>query len=329
MEFTEPVTGFDEDDVTLGGSAGFGSATVIVTGSGASYNIAVSGIDGDGTLTANVDANGASDAAGNGNTASTSTDNTVTYRHDLARRDGRAGGGPGRSDERQPIHFTATFTEPVTGFDETDVVLGGAAGSGSATVRSRGRRHLQHRGLRARQRRHAHRRDRRQRRRGRRAERQQRLHLHRQPGHSTTPPRPSPTLSAPPAFTNDDTPEIAGTAGTQGADSTHSADDDHVTVKVFEGATLLQTHSNVPVDSGDGSFSVDATHLDDGDYTARVEQSDAAGNSGFDERDFEVDTVRPDVTIDQALARRTRRTISRFTSRRSSRSRSTGSTRTT
>ena len=31
-----------------------------------------------------------------------------------------------------------------------------------------------------------------------------------------------------------------------------------------------------------------------------MEQSDAAGNSGADERDFEVDTDTPDVTVEQA-----------------------------
>ena len=110
---------------------------------------------------------------------------------------------------------------------------------------------------------------------------------------------PAPTLSAPPAATNDSTPEIAGTAGTQAADESHSADDDHVTVEVLDDTdTVIQTHSGVAV-APDGSFSVDADHLDDGDYTARVEQSDAAGNSDSDERDFTVDTVAPDApTID-------------------------------
>ena len=41
---------------------------------------------GDGTVIANVPAGGATDAAGNTNTASTSTDNTVTYDATAARR---------------------------------------------------------------------------------------------------------------------------------------------------------------------------------------------------------------------------------------------------
>ena len=71
----------------------------------------------------------------------------------------------------------------------------------------------------------------------------------------------------------------------------------------------------------DGSFSVDASHLDDGEYTARVEQSDAAGNEGDDERDFEVDTVRPDVTVEQAAGQADPTNDQPINSRWSSRSR--------
>jgi len=52
---------------------------VAVTGSGTTYDVAVSGMTKNGTVIASIAANAAVDAAGNGNTASTSTDNTVTY----------------------------------------------------------------------------------------------------------------------------------------------------------------------------------------------------------------------------------------------------------
>jgi hypothetical protein len=51
----------------------------MVTGSGTTYNVAVSGMTTGGTVIASIAATVAHDAAGNGNTASTSTDNTVTY----------------------------------------------------------------------------------------------------------------------------------------------------------------------------------------------------------------------------------------------------------
>ena len=79
--FSEPVTGFATDDVTLGGTAGATTATVTETApnDGTTYTVAVSGMTQDGTVTASVKANAAQDAAGNASTTSTSTDNTVTY----------------------------------------------------------------------------------------------------------------------------------------------------------------------------------------------------------------------------------------------------------
>ncbi len=75
--FSESVTGFTKDDVTISGTAG-GTKTVDVTGSGSTYNVAVSGMTSAGTVIATINANAASDAAGNSSEASTSTDNTVT-----------------------------------------------------------------------------------------------------------------------------------------------------------------------------------------------------------------------------------------------------------
>jgi hypothetical protein len=63
--------------VALGGTAG--ATTAVVTGSGTTYNVAVSGMTQSGTVTASIPAGAASDLAGNPSTASTSTDNTVTY----------------------------------------------------------------------------------------------------------------------------------------------------------------------------------------------------------------------------------------------------------
>jgi len=75
--FDEEVTGFGNADVTLGGTAN--PDTTLVTGGPAVYNIAVSGMANDGTVTASVDNEAAEDAAGNLSQASTSTDNEVTY----------------------------------------------------------------------------------------------------------------------------------------------------------------------------------------------------------------------------------------------------------
>src|SRR5204862_70606 len=77
--FSEPVSGFTGSDVVIGGTAG-GTKTVDVTGGPSTYTVAVSGLTTGGTVIATIPAGGATDAAGNGNTASTSTDNTVTLK---------------------------------------------------------------------------------------------------------------------------------------------------------------------------------------------------------------------------------------------------------
>ena len=75
--FSRPVTGFTTGDVTITGTAG-GTKTATVTGSGSTYEVAVTGMIGTGTVVATVTAGVAFDLVGNPNFASTSTDNTVT-----------------------------------------------------------------------------------------------------------------------------------------------------------------------------------------------------------------------------------------------------------
>ena len=73
--FDQLVTGFATGDVSLSGTAG--ATTAIVTGSGATYNVAVSGMTASGTVIATIAA-GVAQACTQPNNASTSTDNTVT-----------------------------------------------------------------------------------------------------------------------------------------------------------------------------------------------------------------------------------------------------------
>jgi len=62
----------------LGGTAP-GTLVAVVTGGGTTYNVAVSGMTGTGTVTASIAAGRAHDAAGNANAASTSVDNSVFF----------------------------------------------------------------------------------------------------------------------------------------------------------------------------------------------------------------------------------------------------------
>ena len=132
-EFSDPVDGFDETDVTLGGTAGVGSATVTVTGGGATYNIAVSGITSDGTVTADVPADSAEDSAGNGNTASTSTDNTVTLDTEAPEVESidRADANPTNASS---VSWTVTFSEPVSGVDAADFALANSGLGGTPAI---------------------------------------------------------------------------------------------------------------------------------------------------------------------------------------------------
>ena len=75
--FSEPVTGFTGDSVALSGTAI--PDTAVVTGEGPTYNVAVSGMTQSGTVIAAINAGAVHDVAGNANTASTSTDHTVTW----------------------------------------------------------------------------------------------------------------------------------------------------------------------------------------------------------------------------------------------------------
>ncbi|MGH2408297.1 MAG: Ig-like domain-containing protein, partial [Candidatus Limnocylindrales bacterium] len=76
--FSQAVADFATGDVTISGTAG-GTKTATVTGSGTTYNVAVTGMTTAGTVIATLAAGVAHDAATNANPASTSTDNTVTW----------------------------------------------------------------------------------------------------------------------------------------------------------------------------------------------------------------------------------------------------------
>jgi hypothetical protein len=130
--FSEDVIGFAAGDVILGGTAG--ATTAVVTGGPSTYNVAVSGMSGSGTVTASIAAGVATDVVLNPNTASTSTDNTVTF--DNVAPTATINQEPGQTDPAttSPVRFTIAFSEPVVGFTAADVMLGGAANPTTAVV---------------------------------------------------------------------------------------------------------------------------------------------------------------------------------------------------
>jgi hypothetical protein len=97
------------------------------------------------------------------------------------------------------------------------------------------------------------------------------------------------TTPAAGALTNDATPTLSGTAGNLTGDGTT------ITVRVYAGSTtagtLVQTRSATRAGT---SFTVDATTLAAGTYTAQASQPDAAGNTGTSAaRTFTVDVTNP------------------------------------
>ena len=134
VAFSAPVSGFDASDVSLAGSTVGGTLVASVSGSGSSYTVSVTGMSGTGILVASIPAGAASNAAGDASVASTSTDNTVTF-------DGivptvTIDQAPGQADptNSSPVLFTVTFSEPVLGFDASDVSFVGSTIGGTLTA---------------------------------------------------------------------------------------------------------------------------------------------------------------------------------------------------
>jgi hypothetical protein len=139
VAFSEPVTGFDAADIALSGTAG-GTKTAVVTGSGTTYNVAVSGMTTSGNVVVSVNAAAAADAVGNASVASTSTDNSVTW--DVTRPLTQVNPATGQLayDNTSPINLVVQFSEPVTGFLANDIVFTGSTAGGTlvATVTGSG-----------------------------------------------------------------------------------------------------------------------------------------------------------------------------------------------
>jgi hypothetical protein len=125
--FTNPVGNFAAADVSISGTAG-GTKTATVTGGPTSYNVAINGMTTAGTVIVSLAAGVATDSAGNANTASTSTDNTVTWAPGAPTVTVNQVTGQPDPTATSPINFTIVFSSPVTGFTGSDVVITGTAG---------------------------------------------------------------------------------------------------------------------------------------------------------------------------------------------------------
>jgi uncharacterized repeat protein (TIGR01451 family) len=117
--FSEAVTGFSGNDISYTFRPNVtapGPLSAVVNGSGTTYDVAVSGMTGSGTVEPYI----LPDRVSFANDHSTSTNNLVTYNALTVTIDEQAGPDP-RTE--LPIPFNVRFSAPVTGFDKNDVVI--------------------------------------------------------------------------------------------------------------------------------------------------------------------------------------------------------------
>ncbi len=124
--FSENVTSFDASDVTIGGTAT--GATASVSGSGKNYTVSITSLTTDGTVIPAIAPGALTDAAGNPNTASVSSDAQVLI--DTTPPTVSVEQAAGQSDpcNSLPIRFAVQFSEVVIGFDASDVQVQSGTG---------------------------------------------------------------------------------------------------------------------------------------------------------------------------------------------------------
>ena len=126
VTFNKPVTGFTNADVSFTGSTVGGTPAAAVTGGPSVYNVAVTGMTGNGNLLVSIPAGSAVDASNNPNPLSIAA--YVVF--DTGAPTSTINQAVGQSDPAilGPINFTVAFNEAVTGFIASDIVITGTAG---------------------------------------------------------------------------------------------------------------------------------------------------------------------------------------------------------
>lgn len=126
VTFSEPATGFTNADVSFNGSTVDGTLAAAVTGTGPVYNVAVTGMTGNGIVVVSIPAGSATNARGlpfaaaSAATVTLNTHQPTVTINVAADQVEPAGVGP--------VNFTVVFSEPVSGFTGSDVTITGTAG---------------------------------------------------------------------------------------------------------------------------------------------------------------------------------------------------------
>ncbi len=142
VTFSESVTGVSTGSFTLNttGTAA-GTLASVTTVSSSSYDLVVSGVSGNGTLglTLKSTGSGVTDGAGNAPSGATGPTYTLDQTAPTVTSLTSTAGTSGSTTSTTPFSFTATFSEPVTGFAASDLAVsngtvssGPTAGSGNS-----------------------------------------------------------------------------------------------------------------------------------------------------------------------------------------------------
>jgi hypothetical protein len=128
-EAINPAT-FTGTDVVITGTAGGTKSVALSTSDNITWTATVTGMTTSGTVIANIPANAVQDLGGNNNTASTSTDNTVTWDVTAPTVTVNQAAANPDPDNTSPILFTIVFSEAIApaSFTAADVVITGTSG---------------------------------------------------------------------------------------------------------------------------------------------------------------------------------------------------------
>jgi len=129
--FSEPILGFEPGDISFTGSTAPGTFSATIIGDGPSYTISVSGMTNSGTVVVSIPSDAVTDIAGNLNTSSIATDNSVTYVDPAPTTTFNQSDTQSDPVNHGPILFTAVFSEPIVGFTSDDIDFTGSTVSGA------------------------------------------------------------------------------------------------------------------------------------------------------------------------------------------------------
>ena len=136
VEFSSIVTDFTDSDISLSGTAG--ADTAVVTGSGKTYEVAVSGMTQSGTVIAEIPSDSAIDIAGLGNELSTSTDNIVSYDIESPKLTINQAAAQNDPVVIGIVHFTLVSDKEIADMDSSKIAISGTAGANNVVVTGNG-----------------------------------------------------------------------------------------------------------------------------------------------------------------------------------------------